>query len=144
MNAGLWNQVRQRAGNRCEYCRIHQQDDPFYTFPVDHVIARQHRGETVFENLALSCYRCNLHKGPNIASVDPVGKEIVALFNPRRDIWTQHFEWSGAVLIGRTPQGRATVELLAINHPDHLLLREALIEEGVFPPPDSTSQDESG
>jgi hypothetical protein len=47
------------------------------------------------------------------------------------------FEWSGAVLLGRTAEGRATVELLAINHPDHVLLREALIEEGVFPPPDS-------
>ena len=43
-------------------------------------------------------------------------------------------EWEGVILVGRTPVGRATVELLAINHPDYVLLREELIEEGEFPP----------
>ena len=137
MNEALWNQVRQRAKNRCEYCRVRQDQDPFYTFPVDHVIAQQHRGATTFENLALSCFRCNSRKGPNIASVDPVTSEMVPLFHPRRDVWAEHFAWSGPVLIGLTPIGRATVELLAINHPDYLLLRETLIVEGTFPPDES-------
>jgi len=137
MNEALWNQVRQRAEHRCEYCRVHQDQDPFYTFPVDHVIAQQHRGETTLENLALSCFRCNSRKGPNIASVDPVTSEMVPLFHPRRDSWSEHFKWSGPVLVGLTPIGRATVELLAINHPDHVLLRETLIIEGTFPPDES-------
>ena len=58
---------------------------------------------------------------------------MVALFHPRRDSWEDHFEWSGALMVGRTPVGRATVELLAINHPDYVLLREALVEEGPLP-----------
>ncbi len=32
-----------------------------------------------------------------------------------------------------TAIGRATVKLLAINHPDYVLLRESLIDEGTFP-----------
>ena len=74
-----------------------------------------------------------MHKGPNIASLDPDTSEMVPLFHPRRDTWSEHFEWNEGILVGRTPIGRATVELLAINHPDHVLLREALIDEGVFP-----------
>ncbi len=34
--------VRQRAGNRCEYCHLPQDATPFLTFHVEHVIAKQH------------------------------------------------------------------------------------------------------
>lgn len=134
MNAALRALVRERAGDRCEYCRIHQSQDPFFTFPVDHIIARQHGRKTVPENLCLSCYRCNARKGPNIASVDPQTNDMVRLFHPRQDRWTEHFLWQGVLLVGTTPIGRATVDLLAINHPDYVLLRESLVEEGTFPP----------
>ena len=60
--------------------------------------------------------------------------ELVPLFDPRNDVWDDHFKWDGAILRGRTPTGRATAEILAINHPDFVLLRETLIEEGTFPP----------
>ncbi len=125
--------LRERANNRCEYCRIHQQHDPFYGFPVDHVIARQHGGPTALDNLCLICFRCNSHKGPNIASIDPATGELTNLFHPRNDQWEEHFQWHNALLVGLTPRGRATVKLLVINHPDYVLLREALIEEGEFP-----------
>lgn len=46
MDARLRTKVRERAGGRCEYCRIHEDDDPFFTFPIDHVIAQQHGGST--------------------------------------------------------------------------------------------------
>ncbi len=103
MDAGLRAFVRERAGNRCEYCQIHQDQDPFFTFPVDHIIARQHSGKTVPENLCLSCYRCNRHKGPNIASIEPDTNEIVRLFHPRKDDWSEHFSWRGILLVGLTP-----------------------------------------
>lgn len=134
MDDALRSFVRERAGNRCEYCRIHQDQDPFFTFPIDHVIARQHGGRTEADNLCLSCYRCNSHKGPNIAGIDPKTKEMVRLFHPRQDSWADHFEWDDAILVGLTAIGRATVELLAVNNPDYVLLRESLIEEGTFPP----------
>src|SRR3990172_8631522 len=130
MDAALRELVRERAGSRCEYCRIHQDQDPFFTFPVDHIIAVQHGGTTEAENLCLSCYRCNSHKGPNVASLDPRTGELVRLFHPRRDDWNEHFFWQGAYLVGRTGIGRATVTLLAVNHPDYVHLRESLIAEG--------------
>ncbi|HXV62544.1 MAG TPA: HNH endonuclease signature motif containing protein [Vicinamibacteria bacterium] len=134
MDPALRRLVRDRAGHRCEYCRIHQGQDPFFTFPVDHIIARQHGGTTDAGNLCLSCYRCNSHKGPNIASLDPETGELVRLFHPRRDDWFEHFLWQGAHLVGRTGIGRATVKLLAVNHPDYVHLRESLMVEGTFPP----------
>jgi len=82
MDAALRSLVRERAGNRCEYCRVHQDQDAFFTFPVDHIIALQHGGKTESDNLCLSCYRCNSHKGPNIASIDPETGDLVRLFHP--------------------------------------------------------------
>ena len=134
MDVALRRLVRERARNRCEYCGIHQDQDAFFTFPVDHIIALQHSGKTDATNLCLSCYRCNSHKGPNIASIDPDTDKMVRLFHPRQDVWADHFEWLGATLSGRTSIGRATAKLLAINHPDYVLLRESLIDERTFPP----------
>lgn len=101
---------------------------------IDHVVARQHGGETCLENLALSCISCNLHKGPNLAGIDPETGELTRLFHPRRDRWPDHFAWDGAVLAGRTPVGRATARVLAVNDPGAVEVRRALIEEGRFPP----------
>jgi hypothetical protein len=78
-------------------------------FQIDHVIARQHQGVATEENLALSCFECNVHKGPNIAGVNPESGIVVPLFHPRRDRWSEHFEWNGAELVGRTPIGQSGV-----------------------------------
>ena len=104
MESALRNLVRERANNCCEYF-IHQDQvqDPFFTFPIDHIIARQQGGASEADNLCLSCYRCNSHKGPNIASLDPETEDLVRLFHPRRDDWFERFEWRGALLVGRTP-----------------------------------------
>lgn len=100
-------------------------------FHVDHILARQHGGETHLSNLALACMHCNRRKGPNIAGSDPETAEIVRLFDPRRDIWTDHFEWHGPDLIGRTSIGRVTIQVLAINEPDFRAARAALRNEAV-------------
>jgi hypothetical protein len=105
------------------------------TFQIDHTIARKHHGTDEFNNLALACFACNNHKGPNIAGVDPDTDEVVRLFHPRQDSWEDHFGWRGAVLVGRTPVGPATIDVLAINLPHRVRLRQMLILEGVFPPP---------
>jgi 5-methylcytosine-specific restriction endonuclease McrA len=87
MEAAVRNFVRSRAGNRCEYCRSNQDDEPFAQFQIEHVIARQHGGSDAADNLALACSNCNLHKGPNLAGLDPLDGALVRLFNPRRDRW---------------------------------------------------------
>ncbi|MFN5756475.1 MAG: HNH endonuclease [Planctomycetia bacterium] len=85
MDARLRTEVRGRASGRCEYCRIREDQDPFFTFPIDHVVAKQHGGLETLDNLCLSCFRCNAHKGPNLTSVDPQTGRTVPLFHPRRD-----------------------------------------------------------
>jgi hypothetical protein len=121
--------VRRRADDRCEYCRV---PAAAYVIPfqIDHVIALQHGGVSDLSNFALACYHCNLHKGPNIASIDPLSGVMVGLFNPREDAWADHFEWDRARIIGRSPKGRATVRLLAMNDWEALAVRQALIAEG--------------
>ncbi len=103
-------------------------------FQIDHIIAEQHGGQTISDNLALACLLCNANKGPNIASIDPDTQLLVPLFNPRRERWDEHFSWEGPRLIGLTGVGRATIAVLAINMRARVLIRASLIEEGVFPP----------
>jgi hypothetical protein len=131
LNADLIRQVWQKAQGRCEYCQLPSASYPA-PFQIDHIIARQHGGPTVVDNLALACIHCNRFKGPNIGSVDRESGEIVRLFHPRRDIWTEHFIWDGPRLEALTPIGRATIALLLINDPEVVAVRSALQEEGVF------------
>jgi len=68
-----------------------------------------HGGTDEPENLALACYHCNLHKGPNLTGIDPETNRITPLFHPRRESWIDHFSFQSVYLIGLTPTGRATV-----------------------------------
>ena len=123
--------LRQQAQDRCEYCHfpISFAELPFQ---VDHIIAKKHGGATEPTNLALACFYCNSYKGPNIAGIDPQTNEIVRLFHPRKDKWAYHFQWENATLSGLTPVGRATIQVLGINHPNAVTVRESLMREGVF------------
>src|SRR6266481_293943 len=117
--------VRERAGNRCEYCHLHQDDSPLATLHVEHTIPRVHGGTDDLENLALACIDCNLHKGTNLTGIDPETKEITVLFHPRKEQWAYHFEWNGIHLVGRTAIGRTTVRVLNVNSEDQLSLRSS-------------------
>jgi hypothetical protein len=103
-------------------------------FQIDHVRARKHRGATSILNLAWTCFPCNNHKSCNAAGYDPESDEMQPLFNPREHVWHEHFEWNGPRLRGKTPVGRATIEVLAINAVDRLAFRRELMKEGRFPP----------
>jgi hypothetical protein len=131
MDAATRRRVRKRAGRRCEYCRIHEDDEPF-TFHLEHIVPKKHDGHDQPSNLAWSCHSCNLGKGPNLSGL--VRGEIIPLFNPRKQNWHRHFRWQGAVLVGRTKCGRATIRVLNINADDRIRLRALLIARGVFPP----------
>jgi hypothetical protein len=129
VNRRLVRVVWQRAGEHCEYCLIPQFAFPL-PFQIDHIIAEKHRGQTVETNLALACAHCNRFKGPNIAGVDPASGQLVRLFHPRNDAWVEHFRMEGPRIMGRTPVGRATIEVLRMNADDLLLIRVELLAEG--------------
>jgi hypothetical protein len=130
MDAKLRRRAQLRARNRCEYCRLRQVHDPFHTFHVEHIIARQHRGSDKLENLAWACHQCNLHKGTNFASFDPDTNEVVRLFHPRKDRWFDHFRFEGPRVAGISSTGRTTAWLLQMNSEERLELRSLLIELG--------------
>ena len=108
--------VRQRAGDRCEYCLLPQEASLLLKFHIDHVIARQHLDGEIDDPkaLALACNRCSAYKGTNLTSIDPTTKETVSLFNPRQDTWQDHFRLDGREITGLTATGRATTRLLNI------------------------------
>ena len=128
VNPILIQQIWQRANNRCEYCQI-QYLQYRLPFQVDHIIARQHGGPSTLDNLAMSCFHCNRFKGPNIAGLDPASGALVRLFHPRLDSWQEHFRFEGVYLVGLTPIGRATVQVLSMNGGDLLELRTELLQE---------------
>jgi hypothetical protein len=129
VNRELSRAVRQRAAERCEYCALPQSSFPL-RFQIDHVRAEKHGGETTESNLALACTHCNRHKGPNIAGFDAETGQIVRLFNPRTDVWGEHFTTDGPHLRGKTAIGRVTADVLGMNSEDQLFVRSALLREG--------------
>lgn len=133
MKAALRRLVRTRAAHRCEYCRLPEGLVPGLAFHIEHVVPRKHAGSSQADNLALACFFCNLHKGPNLTGIDPDTARIAPLFNPRRQSWSRHFCWSGPVLVGRTATGRATVRVFAMNLPHRLRIRKRLMQAGLFP-----------
>lgn len=131
MDAELARRVRRRSGDRCEYCRLPQAASGV-PFEIDHIIARHHQGRTLASNLANSCAYCNGYKGPNLSGLDPRTGKLTPLFHPRRHKWSHHFRYDGGRLIGRTAIGRTTIEVLRINSPNLVALREILMEDGDF------------
>jgi len=124
--------VEARAGGRCEYCRMAQSLQGT-TFHVEHIVPRSRGGDSSVENLAWCCPSCNLHKATRLEATDPITRSTVRLFHPRRDEWVEHFEWSGYEIVGRSPIGRATVQLLDLNDSRRLLIRRAEEMLGLFP-----------
>ena len=130
MEPAIRNEVRQRAGNRCEYCRLRQQDEEENPFHIEHIIAQQHGGTDLLENLALACSWCNAVKGPNLSSIDPDTGELTRLYHPRKDRWEDHFRREGIYILGLTAVGRTTAWLLRFNDTDNLTQRHLLLELG--------------
>jgi hypothetical protein len=122
ISAFLCRLVIQRAGDRCEYCGI-SQIGQVATFHIDHIVPVVAGGKTTAENLALACFSCSLRKGARQTLEDPETGEIVSIFNPREQVWKEHFVWKGVQIIGLTATGRATLQALDLNRPTMLAIR---------------------
>ena len=115
--------VREEARGRCEYCRMAEAWEPFFTYHIEHIVARQHGGIDERGNLAFACNHCNLIKGPNLASIDPDTGSLTPLFHPRAQQWAEHFRIEEGKIPGLTATGRTTVFLLQMNTPHRVELR---------------------
>jgi hypothetical protein len=123
-----------RAGNRCEYCGLSQIGQEA-TFHIDHIVPINEGGPTESGNLALACVSCSLKKGARMWVKEPGSDELVRLFHPRLDLWSEHFRWRDSEIVGTTTCGRATIHALELNRP---LIRAIRTEEahwGRHPPP---------
>ncbi|MGB0930462.1 MAG: HNH endonuclease [Chitinophagales bacterium] len=133
--------VRERAKGYCEYCLA---SSSFATdfFPIEHIIPDSLGGNSHPQNLALSCSRCNGHKYNKINGFDPLTNQEVKLFNPRKDDWQSHFQWNEdeTMMLGITPTGRATIDLLNINRENNINLRSLLRLVGLHPPEEYPSK----
>lgn len=130
----LRRQVTERARGLCEYCQTQQAI--VIEMEIDHIVPESAGGLTQLENLCLACAHCNSHKHDSQAATDPESGEIVALFNPRTQVWSDHFLWSedSVLLIGLSPTGRATVERLKMNRDLVVRARERWVQAGWHPP----------
>lgn len=133
VSADLRRLVEHRAGRRCEYCLIHE-DDTFLGCQVDHIIAEKHGGLTEAENLCYARTFCNRFKGTDVGSIAPRSGQFTRFFNPRIDAWNDHFEFDGFAISPRTEIGEVTVIILAINSMERILEREQRQYSGQYPP----------
>jgi hypothetical protein len=106
---------------------------------IDHIIPKARSGTDEFENLWLACRLCNNFKGTQTDMLDPETDHRVRLYDPRRQKWSEHFQWSddGTRILGRTPCGRATVIALQLNNVIAVLVRREWAAAGWHPPPAS-------
>ena len=106
---------------------------------IEHIVPLSKGGSNKESNLWLACPICNRHKSDKTTGIDPETGEIVLLFNPRTQVWSEHFRWSkdGIYIIGKTPIGRATVKVLQLSDdPDALIVRSYWVMAGWHPPED--------
>jgi HNH endonuclease len=129
------DRVREAARHRCGYCQA-QQRYVLGRLEIEHIIPTAKGGTDEEENLWLACRLCNNYKGTQIQGLDPISENLVDLFNPRYQIWNEHFDWNenGVQVIGLTPAGRATVIALQLNDPLAVEVRRNWVAVGWHPP----------
>jgi hypothetical protein len=133
----LRERVAAQARYRCGYC-LSSEIIIGAPMEIDHIIPRSLGELTEEENLWLACSLCNEHKGARTVALDPLTGEMTPLFNPRRQVWREHFVWTpdGERIIGLTAVGRATAIALALNRLVLIKARQVWVAAGWHPPQD--------
>mgnify|MGYP001558078120 CR=1 FL=1 len=133
----LRERIAGQARNRCGYCRSAEKVTGV-PLEIDHLIPLSAGGSSREENLWLACRRCNSFKRSQTHALDVVTGQGVRLFNPRKQQWNRHFEWSqdGTRIIGKTACGRATVLALQMNNDLIVDARGSWVNVGWHPPKD--------
>ena len=134
LDARTRRHVAERAAFRCEYCQTPSALSPS-PYSAEHILPRRRGGTNRPENLALSCQGCNGHKGVRTAALDPATGRTVPVFNPRKQMWAEHFVWAegGMRIEGVTACGRATVAALQLNRVGLQNLRRLMLLAEIHP-----------
>ncbi len=133
--------VRERAQLRCEYCHADERWQ-FIRFTIDHIRPQSAGGPDDVDNLALACRNCNERRGNRSEGRNAETEMVASIFNPRQEIWADHFAWDATRIriVGRTPTGRATIDLRDLNDDRHdgavLRIRRRDVADGYHPPPE--------
>ena len=127
--------VFERANGFCEYCKC-PSDFSTEPFSIEHIIPKSKNGTDNLDNLALACIGCNIYKSDKIAFLDTITQDYFPLFNPRTNVWNDHFIWDELLtsIIGKTAVGRVTIAAIQLNRRQLKNLRRALIAIGEHPP----------
>jgi hypothetical protein len=139
--------VRERAKFLCEYCHSLEEASAAL-FAIDHIIPQSLPGSSDDpDNLALACQRCNGYRYNFTTGIDPETGDIIPIFNPRKQKWSDYFLWSadGLKIIGITATGRATCNRLDLNDERHnegsiIKARRFWIKGGWHPPDEDPRQ----
>lgn len=123
--AKLRDKIITAAKNRCGYCQNPQDLVPI-PFEIEHILPKAAGGTDDEENLWLSCGVCNSFKHAKTHAIDPQTNNKIRLFNPRKQSWNEHFEFSAdkTEITGKTACGRATVIALKPNNPRAVKMRK--------------------
>ena len=136
ISAAIDRQVREAAQHRCGYC-LSPQHLLMARLEIEHIVPLAKQGGSDVLNLWLACPPCNRFKGDRVTAIDQESGEMVALFNPRTQVWSEHFRWieGGLKIVGLTAIGRATVAALRLDsNPEALVVRGFWIQVGWHPP----------
>ncbi len=133
----LKNKVRQTARNRCGFC-LTPQAIVSMLLEIEHLHPIAEGGTDDEENLWLACRNCNGFKHAKTHAIDPQTNTESPLFNPRRQIWSEHFEFdeTKTEITGKTACGRATAAALRLNFEQAVNARKVWVNAGWFPPED--------
>ena len=133
----LRRRIAETAQHRCGYCQT-QERVIGMALEIEHIFPEALGGDSTESNLWLACPSCNRHKSQNTHAVDRETGQSVPFFNPRNQLWHEHFEWGegGLYILGTTPTGRATVDALHMNNPFVVRARRGWIIAGWHPPND--------
>lgn len=124
-----------QANHQCGYCQL-QEVVSGIPLTIEHIIPVAHGGTDDENNLWLSCGLCNRTKSIIITVVDSETNEETLLFNPRFQIWEEHFKWdeTGTRIIAQTAVGRVTITALSLNSDLRVRSRSFWVKAGWHPP----------
>lgn len=133
----LRQKVAKSAKYRCGYCLMPQSIIPM-PLEIEHILPQAEGGTDDEVNLWLACRACNSHKHTKTQGFDFDTNQEAKLFNPRTQIWSEHFELNlkTGEITGKTACGRATVAALQINGEQAVQARMLWIIADWYPPKD--------